>query len=50
MTQTPPPPHRAEIDGLRAIAVLAVVLYHFGLPGLPGALSVWMSSLSFPAF
>lgn len=36
MTQIHPPPHRAEIDGLRAIAVLAVVLYHFGLPGLPG--------------
>lgn len=36
MTQTTPAPHRAEIDGLRAIAVSAVVLYHFGLPGLAG--------------
>ncbi len=28
--------HRAEIDGLRAIAVLAVVFYHFGVPGVGG--------------
>ncbi|TCL00732.1 peptidoglycan/LPS O-acetylase OafA/YrhL [Shimia isoporae] len=31
-----PQSHRAEIDGLRAIAVLAVVFYHFGLPGVAG--------------
>lgn len=28
--------HRHDIDGLRAVAILPVVLYHSGLPGLPG--------------
>ena len=28
--------YRPEIDGLRAVAVIGVVLYHFDLPGLPG--------------
>jgi peptidoglycan/LPS O-acetylase OafA/YrhL len=28
--------YRPEIDGLRAVAVLPVVLYHFGVPGFPG--------------
>ncbi len=28
--------HRRDIDGLRAVAIIPVLFYHFGLPGLPG--------------
>lgn len=28
--------YRADIDGLRALAVLPVVAFHGGIPGLPG--------------
>jgi peptidoglycan/LPS O-acetylase OafA/YrhL len=28
--------YRADIDGLRALAVVPVMLYHFGVPGFPG--------------
>jgi len=31
-------PFRPDIEGLRAVAVTIVVLYHVGLPFLPGAL------------
>jgi peptidoglycan/LPS O-acetylase OafA/YrhL len=29
-------PYRPDIDGLRAVAVVAVVLFHYGVPGVPG--------------
>ena len=28
--------YRRDIDGLRAVAVIAVVLFHFGVPGFTG--------------
>ncbi len=28
--------HRRDIEGLRALAVVAVLLYHFGVPGFDG--------------
>ena len=30
-----PGPRLSHVDGLRAIAVVAVLLYHFGVPGAP---------------
>ncbi|TIT62015.1 MAG: acyltransferase, partial [Mesorhizobium sp.] len=28
--------YRADVDGLRAIAVITVILFHFDVPGFPG--------------
>ena len=36
MQPTPQLGHRPDIDGLRALAILPVVLYHAGLPGFGG--------------
>ncbi len=33
---SPGRPRRGDIDGLRAVAVLGVMAYHLGLPGVPG--------------
>jgi peptidoglycan/LPS O-acetylase OafA/YrhL len=36
LTQVPHQGFRADIEGLRAVAVLAVVMFHAGLPGVSG--------------
>src|SRR6476620_10418667 len=33
---SPPPKFRADIEGLRGVAILLVVLFHAGVPGLAG--------------
>ena len=33
-------PHRRDIDGLRAVAVLSVLFYHYDVPGFGGGLEL----------
>jgi hypothetical protein len=40
---TPDDRFRPDIEGLRAVAVLAVVLFHAGVPGLPGGIMLDMA-------
>src|SRR6478672_11665365 len=35
-TDTPQPAYHADIDGLRALSVIAVILFHFAVPGFGG--------------
>ena len=42
--------HRPEIDGLRAIAIVAVIVFHAGFEILPAASWAWTSSSSSAAF
>ena len=39
--------YRADIDGLRALAVIPVLFYHVGLPGFPADSLAWISSSLF---
>lgn len=41
---------RPDINALRAFAVLAVVAYHYGMPGRKGVLPEWTFFLSSRVF
>ena len=41
--------YRADIDGLRAVAIVPVVFYHGGIAPFTAAMSAWTCFSSFPA-
>lgn len=48
ISRSPSHQYRPEIDGLRAVAVVAVLINHLNPGWLPGGYLVWIYFLLFP--